>query len=43
MKAFSNMCGDRAELGLDIGGIKFLKNMKGLESRYLSMINATHS
>ena len=44
MKAFSNMCGDRAELGLDIGGIKFLKEYERLRKvDILSLINVTHS
>ena len=44
MKTFSNMCGGRAELGLDIGSIKFLKEYERLRKvDILSLINVTHS
>ena len=43
MKTFSNMCEDRAELGLDIGSIKFLKEYEKLRKiDVLGLINATH-
>ena len=43
MKTFSNMCGDRAELGLDIGSIKFLKEYEKLRTiDVIGLINATH-
>jgi len=43
MRTFSNMCGDRAELGLDIGSIKFLKEYeKRRKLDIFSLINATH-
>ena len=44
MKSFTSMCERQAELGLDIGSIKFLKEYEKLRKLdVLSLINATHS
>ena len=44
MKSFTNMCENQAELGLDIGSIKFLKEYEKLRKvDILSLVSATHS
>jgi len=43
MKSFTGMCEAQAELGLDIGSIKFLKEYEKIRKLdILSLINATH-
>ena len=43
MKTFTSMCESQADLGLDIGSIKFLKEYEKLRKvDILSLINATH-
>ena len=43
MKSFTSMCEAQADLGLDIGSIKFLKEYEKLRKvDILSLINATH-
>ena len=44
MKTFTSMCESQADLGLDIGSIKFLKEYEKLRKvDVLSLISATHS